>query len=306
MKKFIFVMGPTAAGKSSWALRQALKYKAAIINCDSIQVYRDLDIGSSKPTLMEREQVPHYLFDYVSFPQEMTAGQYVRDFFLTLDKIKEDLVFVVGGTGFYFQALEQGMYPVKTLSQEIKEKIHREFQKMTLAEVFLWIQERDPIYAQKISANDSYRLERAFELMVSENKSMTQIQEDFNQAKKKFPYKYLKIGITAEKSELLVSVQKRTQQMLENGLIDEVKNLLEKGYSQWAPMTSVGYKEVVQYLNAHPNMNDIKKIENLEALHQEIVSQTMKLIKKQKTWFKRDKEIMNIDKMQTLDLNDLI
>ena len=291
-------MGPTAAGKSSWALRQALKYKAAIINCDSIQVYRDLDIGSSKPTLMEREQVPHYLYDYVSFPQEMTAGQYVRDFFLTLDKIKEDLVFVVGGTGFYFQALEQGMYPVKTLSQEIKEKIHREFQKMTLAEVFLWIQERDPVYSQKISANDSYRLERAFELMVTENKSMTQIQEDFNLAKKKFPYKYLKVGITAEKSELLVSVQKRTQQMLENGLIDEVKNLLNKGYLQWAPMTSVGYKEVVLYLNAHPKMNDIKKIENREALHQEIVSQTMKLIKKQKTWFKRDKEIMNIDKHQ--------
>lgn len=295
-------MGPTAAGKSSWALHQALKYKAAIINCDSIQVYRDLDIGSSKPTLLERKQVPHYLFDYVSFPQEMTAGQYVRDFFSAVDKINEELVFVVGGTGFYFQALEQGMYPVKTLSQEVKQKIHREFHKMTLAEVFLWIQERDPIYAQKISAKDSYRLERAFELMVSENKSMTQIQEDFNQAKKKFPFKYLKIGITAEKSELLTSVQKRTRQMLENGLIDEVKSLLEKGYSQWAPMTSVGYKEVVQYLNAHSYINDIKKIDNLEYLHQEIVTQTMKLIKKQKTWFKRDKEILNIDKDQDFEI----
>lgn len=99
-------MGPTAAGKSAWAMVQAKKYHGAIVNCDSIQIYKDLDIGSSKPSRQEMSEVPHYLFDYVSYPTEMTAGQYIRDFFSQIKSIKESVVFVVGGTGFYFQALE--------------------------------------------------------------------------------------------------------------------------------------------------------------------------------------------------------
>ncbi len=282
-------MGPTASGKSNWAIKQAVKYKAAIINCDSIQVYKELDIGSSKPSLQERSLVPHYLFDYVSYPAEMTAGQYTRDFFSILEQIKEDLIFVVGGTGFYFQALELGMYPVKIIPEEVKARIAQELQKKTFAQIYEWITERDPIYANKISVNDKYRIERAYELMVSENKTMTQIQEDFDKAKKVFPYKYLKIGISGSREDLLKLVEKRTAQMIDNGLIDEVKMLINKGYSSWAPLSSVGYKEVVIYLNENRSK---------EWLAEEINKNTMKLIKKQKTWFQRDKQIININKEQ--------
>lgn len=282
-------MGPTASGKSNWAIKQAVKYKAAIINCDSIQVYKELDIGSSKPSLQERSLVSHYLFDYVSYPAEMTAGQYTRDFFSTLKQIKEDLIFVVGGTGFYFQALELGMYPVKIIPEEVKARIAQELQRKTFAQIYEWITERDPIYANKISVNDKYRIERAYELMVSENKTMTQIQEDFDKAKKVFPYKYLKIGISGSREDLLKLVEKRTTQMIDNGLIDEVKMLINKGYSSWAPLSSVGYKEVVIYLNENRSK---------EWLAEEINKNTMKLIKKQKTWFQRDKQIININKEQ--------
>lgn len=282
-------MGPTAAGKSAWAMEQAGKLDAAIVNCDSIQVYKELDVGSSKPTAKEMSEVPHYLFDYVSYPQEMTAGQYTRDFFSEIKKINQKILFVVGGTGFYFQALEQGMYPVKQISEEVREKVKKDFQEKSFESIYLWIKEKDPLYAAKISINDKYRIERAYELMVSENKTMTQVQEEFNQQKQKFPYPYLKVGVTGSKEELLPLVQRRTKKMLAEGLISEVQSLLKKGYKGWSPLESVGYKEVQEYLEKNL---DVRWLED------EINKNTMKLIKKQRTWFQRDKEVINITRAQ--------
>lgn len=280
-------MGPTAAGKSSWALAQAKKFqgRAGIVNCDSIQVYKDLDIGSSKPTKKEMSEVPHYLFDYVSYPNEMTAGQYTRDFFSEVKRIKENIIFVVGGTGFYFQALEQGMYPVKQIPLEVREQVKKDLAEKSYEDIYLWIKEKDPLYAAKISENDKYRIERAYELMVSENKTMTQVQEDFNKQKQKFPYPYLKVGVTGKKEDLLPLVQARTKKMLAEGLISEVQELLQKGYKGWAPLESVGYKEVQEYLAEN---------KDIPWLEEEINKNTLKLIKKQRTWFQRDKEIINI------------
>lgn len=288
-------MGPTAAGKSAWALEQAKKYQGAIVNCDSIQVYKELDIGSSKPSLQERKEIPHYLFDYVDYPQEMTAGQYTRDFFDILKQIPQKVIFVVGGTGFYFQALEQGMYPVRQISDQVREKVQKDLNEKSHENIYLWIKEKDPLYAQKISINDKYRIERAYELMSSENKTVTQVQEEFNQQKQRFPYPYLKIGVTGKKEELLPLVQTRTKRMLQQGLEQEVQMLLKKGYKGWAPLESVGYKEVQEYLE--------KKLDSAW-LEDEINKNTMKLIKKQRTWFQRDKQIINITS-QEIQLSQL-
>ena len=121
IKKVIFVQGPTGAGKSSWALEKARRIPdSCIVNCDSVQIYKHVDIGSNKPTFVEMRTVPHYLYSYVDFPYTITAGQYERLFFSTLETISENVVFVVGGTGFYFQAIEKGMYPVASVTDEVK------------------------------------------------------------------------------------------------------------------------------------------------------------------------------------------
>ncbi len=284
-KHVVFVVGPTAAGKSHWALEQAKKYPdSCIVNCDSVQIYKHLDIGSSKPSADELKIRPHYLYSEIAFPETVTAGQYERLFFNLLESIPEKEIFVVGGTGFYFQAIERGMYPVSVIKEEVKTEFEQLVADKGFEYLYQWIEKNDPEFARKISVNDHYRIERSYQLMRSEAKPMTQIQKEFSEAQRPFPYPLTKIGITEEKEILRDMVSLRTKKMLQQGLVEEVKHLLEKGMGDWDPMSSVGYKETIQWLQA-------PKVSDLFSLEAEICVSTMQLIKKQKTWFQRDKSI---------------
>lgn len=283
-KKVIFVQGPTGAGKSHWALMQAKKIpNSCIVNCDSVQIYKHVDIGSNKPSGQELQSLPHYLYSQVDFPNTITAGQYERLFFSTLDSIKEEIIFVVGGTGFYFLAVEKGMYPVSSVKPEVKVETDQLIADKGFDYLFDWVMAFDPDYAQKLSRNDHYRIERAYQLMKSENKSITQIQAEFNQTERVFPCPLLKIGITEDKEILRRIIKERTVGLIKKGLIQEVKALLDKGMIDWDPLNSVGYKEVVKYLSSGQSDSVV--------LIDEITQNTMKLIKKQKTWFQKDKQI---------------
>lgn len=283
-KPIIFVVGTTATGKSEWALKLAQEFKGVIVNCDSVQLYKKLDIGSAKPSLAEQALVPHYLLDYISPPEEMTAGNYARDFFACLEKIPEGKpVFVVGGTGFYFMAIEKGMYPVTKVSPELKKQVEDEIAALGGPEkLHQELTKTDPEYAAKIHLSDHYRIGRAIELIRSQGKSVTQIQKEFAEAREEFPYPLLKLGPTWDREVLRARIRQRCQQMLDRGLIAEVKQLLDEGLEGWAPMSSVGYKEVVQMLRG-----ELKEAELLEALS----INTAQLAKRQRTWFQRDKEI---------------
>jgi len=286
-KKVIFVQGPTGAGKSHWALEQAAKLPSScIVNCDSVQIYKHVDIGSNKPSLVEFERRPHYLYSVVDFPDTITAGQYERLFFSTLETLKETVIFVVGGTGFYFQAIEKGMYPVSVIADQVKDETSRLISEKGFDFLYDYIMVEDPDFAKKISRNDHYRIERSFQLMRSENKTMTQIQADFSKSQRSFPYPLLKIGIREDKDILRDIIVQRTKVLLDAGLVAEVESLLAKGMRGWDPLNSVGYKEVVAYLSKQQAPSD-----GLNALADEITQNTMKLIKKQKTWFQRDKDI---------------
>lgn len=286
-KKVIFVVGPTAAGKSHWALEQAKKYSdSCIVNCDSVQIYKHVDIGSSKPSSEDLNLRPHYLYSQIEFPHTVTAGQYERLFFSLLESIPENKVFVVGGTGFYFQAIEKGMYPVKHIKDEVKAEFETLVKEKGFEYLHQWIVKTDPEFAKKLSINDHYRIERSYQLMRSENKPMTQIQKEFSQLQRPFPYPLLKIGITDEKERLRGLVVQRTRKMLESGLVEEVRSLLGRTGGAWDPLSSVGYKEVVDWLGQPEATRS-----SLDELSSVISSNTMKLIKKQKTWFQRDKDI---------------
>lgn len=286
--KLIFVQGPTAVGKSDLALRLAQEFSAAIVNCDSVQVYESLDIGSAKPAAQDMKKAPHFLYSYVPKGAKMTAGQYARDFYELLEKIKSQysLIFVVGGTGFYFQALEKGMYPVLGVSQELRLKISQRLQSNP-QDLYRELQERDPVYAQKISPQDHYRLGRAMEIIWGENKTVTQVKSEFENREKSLPYPLLKLGVHLSKPELQKRVEVRTQKMLNAGLIQEVQKLRQDGWGDWEALRSVGYKETMDFLDGRlGSQTDLEKI---------IIQGTMQLIKKQKTWFRRDNEIQWVE-----------
>ncbi|MBS1970481.1 MAG: tRNA (adenosine(37)-N6)-dimethylallyltransferase MiaA [Bdellovibrionales bacterium] len=283
-KPVIFVVGTTASGKSQWALDMAQDLSGSIVNCDSIQLYKSLDIGAAKPSREEMARVPHYLYDYIPEGATMTAGNYSRDFFPCVEKLPADQpVFVVGGTGFYFQAIEKGMYPVRqtppAIQQEIAEILKTEEGAAKLYEEF---QRIDPEAAQKIHTRDHYRLGRAMELIRAEGKSVTQIQKEFAESQAPFPYPLLKIGLRWDREILRERVKLRTQKMLEAGLIEEVQGLLARGLGDWDALQSVGYKEVLEYLRENKSK---------EWLFENITQNTMGLAKRQRTWFQRDTEI---------------
>lgn len=287
-RRIIFVQGTTASGKSDWALRLAQKHKGVIVNCDSIQVYKKLDIGSAKPSVEERSLLPHYLFDYVNPPEEMTAGVYSRNFEDVLKQIPEATpVFVVGGTGFYFMAIEKGMYPVRTVSEELRKQVEREVQEEGGAQR-LWneLHEKDPEYASKIHVADHYRIGRAIELIRSEGKSVTEVQEEFRHQKSAFPYPLLKVAPRWDREKLAERIQWRTEKMLAAGLIEEVKVVLDEGWAQWSPLQSVGYREVLDYLTGKISKTELAPL---------IAQGTRQLAKKQRTWFQRDAEILWFD-----------
>jgi len=286
--KVIFVVGSTASGKSDYALARAEQKHGAIVNCDSIQLYQGLEIGSALPAPEDQKRVPHFLFSYVPKGEKMTAGKYRRDFYELMKKIENQFaeILVVGGTGFYFQAIEKGMFPVGAANPEVRLAIEEKLKTEAGAEdVYRQFQSLDPQAAQKISANDHYRLARAMELMTVQGKTLTQIKAEFQQKKSDFPWPLEKIGLRLAKEELLQRVRLRTEKMLARGLIEEVRGLMQEGLADWEPLNSVGYKETREFLKGSAEIPDEK------ALTEKIILNTMKLAKKQRTWFQRDPEI---------------
>ncbi len=287
-QKIIFVIGSTASGKSQWAMSLAEQFDGSILNIDSVQFYEGLVIGSAAPTQAEKSEIPHYMYNYVQAPTEMTAGQFLRDFYKLIDcenfnskKIKFPL-FVVGGTGFYIQALEKGMFNVPEISVDLKLQIENEIKEFGNEKAYQELIAFDP--KTQIHVNDAYRIGRALEIKRAFGQTMTQLQSEFENSKKmdlKIPF--IKIGKFLDKDVLFKNVTARTQKMIKDGIITEVEHFIRLGHADWAPLRSVGYFEVLKYLNS-----EISK-ENLPA---EIIQSTMQLIKKQKTWFKRDQTVL--------------
>lgn len=291
--KVVFVMGPTASGKSAMALEWAERFGGAIVNCDSIQVFKSLNVGSAKPSAEDFKRVPHFLFDYLDEGQEMTAGEYRRDFLDLMERIKSQfpVIFVVGGTGFYFQAIEKGMYSVGAVDEVIQKQVELELSTEAGAlRLYQELQDRDPESALKISVRDHYRLGRAIEILRKHGRPVSEIKKEFEKNLLPFPYPLLKIGIRATRQELEPRVQERVEHMLQQGLVHEVRNLLARGLGPWAPLKSVGYQETVCFLQ-----DEIKSEEDLKAL---IIQNTLGLAKKQRTWFRRDPEIFWIEMSQ--------
>jgi len=281
--QIVFIVGPTASGKSTLAIEIAKIAGCEVINADSIQVYDGLDVGSAKPTQDEMRGIPHHLIGHIAKGKKYTAGQFRDDVFRIIKERSEfgkNRFLVVGGSGFYLKALMTDLYPVPQVPKEIQSQI----QALLPQERYQKLQILDSEYAQQINSNDTYRVQRALEVCLTTGQKMSEIRKQFS--KKTFPYKYLKIGVMGPKENLRKRIQQRTEKMLENGLIEEVQKVLNEGFDQWLALESVGYREVKLYLNGQISRHE---------LVDQIVKETMALVKKQMTWFRKDTEIKWFD-----------
>ena len=284
-KPLIFILGPTAVGKTEWALKWAERAGGVIVNGDSVQLYRELTIGSAKPVFQGSPPVPHYLFGCVKAPQVWTAGDYRRSALEILQKqLKTRTGFVPGGSGFYLQALEKGMYPAPKVTQEIVDELMAAYEKKGLDFLYRELKKQDPCRAEEIGPEDSYRILRSLAVIKSGGRSVSEIKKDFSG--KKPPWPCVKIGLRAGREDLIKRVESRTQDMLKRGLIEETEDLLKKGLESWRPLKSVGYRETLLFL---------KGLIDRRELYRQIVQNTLRLTKKQKKWFARDKDIIWYD-----------
>lgn len=280
----LFVVGATASGKTELALSLAEILKFPIVNCDSVQIYRDLVIGSARPTDEEMQRVPHHLFGHQVSGSQYDVSSYV-DEVTDLFKNKElKSALFCGGSGFYLQALEKGLFPKQTVSVELKERAQVMSEEMGFEKLHQWVCQRDPDHGKKFHFNDHYRVLRAAEILLSSSKTVTELKDEM--AKASFsplpPSQCWKMGLFWERHEQKERLLRRALQMFEMGWIDEVKALLRTNSLDWPPLATVGYKQVIQ---------GIQEGWAQEKLVQEVVQANMQLIKKQGTWFKKQKHI---------------
>lgn len=277
----VLIVGPTCTGKTDFAFFLSEQMPLSILNADSLQFYRGLDIGSAKPDFKKYPKVDHYLFDHVSPPDTYTAGQYQKDARALLkDILPKHPALIVGGSGFYLQALEKGTYPVSKVDPIIHKQLMEEQALYGVDALYKELKEKDEVYASSIYKTDKYRIIRALCFIRKDLGKMSDIKKEFQQDT--LPYPLIKIGLTASKSVLQKRITLRTARMLKQGLIEETQKLMEEGLQDFPPLSSVGYKECMLYLQ-----NQIQK----DVLEERIFTRTMQLVKKQKVWFKRDLDI---------------
>ncbi|MBS1347903.1 MAG: tRNA (adenosine(37)-N6)-dimethylallyltransferase MiaA [Firmicutes bacterium] len=297
-KQIIVILGPTACGKTALSIAIAQRFNCEIISADSMQVYQGMNIGSAKIKAEEQNGIPHHLIDIIP-PQQPFS---VADFYSLADLAIEDITargkmpLVCGGTGLYINSL---VTPYNFASStdadpQIRERLRKEFTENGGEEMYQRLQQIDPQYANKIHHHDSRRLIRALEIYEASG----QRPSDLQAANQPVKYRPVMIGLTADRARIYQLIEQRIDLMLDAGLIDEVKRLLDAGISRDAvSMQGLGYKQIAAYLAGEMDL-----VEAVATLKRD----TRRFAKRQITWFKRDPRICWFDIDQYLEEGELV
>lgn len=292
--KVIVICGPTASGKTSLSISLAKKINGEIVSCDSMQIYKEMDIGSAKPTVEEMQEIKHYLVDFVSPEKRYSVSEYKEDASKAIEEIinKGKTPIIVGGTGLYLNSL---IYNIQYNEMEVDLNYRRELEKEAeeygLEVLYNRAKEIAPEAMEKVSANDKKRITRVLEIYNATGRNKTELEK---KSRKEVPYNYLIFGINMERSILYDRINKRVDIMLEQGLIEEVKNLINKYSNMPTAMQGLGYKEVKEFLDGN-----ISKEEMIEKIKME----TRRYAKRQITWFKRIENIIWLDGLNKTEEN---
>jgi len=277
----IAVVGPTAAGKSALALRLAREHGGEIVSCDSLQIYRGLDIGSAKATPGERASVPHHLVDVVDPDAVFSAADYARLAREAVAAIRARgrLPIVAGGTGLYLRALLHGLFQGPSRDAALRARLERIAERYGDARLHRLLLRVDPAAAERTHPNDRVRLVRALEVYALTGRPLTSQQAETGPA---LEGPQLLIGLAPGRGRLREAVEARTRQMFERGLLEEVRGLLTRfGEPPPRPLAAIGYRQAVAVLRGALAP---------DAAQREIVTETMRFAKRQMTWFRHQAE----------------
>ena len=295
MQKVIVICGPTASGKTGLSIELAKRINGEIVSCDSMQIYKDMTIGTAKPTAEEMQGIKHYLIDCVSPEQRFSVADYKREATNAIKDIlaKGKVPIVVGGTGLYLEALIYGIeYEEIEVDLDYRARLDKIEEEKGLQYLYNEAEKIDEEAAKKISPNDKKRIYRVLEIYKATGKTKTQLEKE---SRKKCPdFDYILFGINMDRDKLYERINKRVDMMIKNGLIGEVQDLSKKYNEFPTAMQGLGYKEVIEYLEGK-----ITKDEMIE----KIKMMTRRYAKRQLTWFRKYENITWLDGLKPVEEN---
>ena len=296
MKPTIYVIGgPTASGKSKLAVELAKKINGEIISADSMQIYKDMNIGTAKVNEEEMQGIKHYLIDFIMPDKRYSVSDFKKDAENAITEIlqKGKTPIVVGGTGLYIDSL---IYGIEFQDEEIDIAYRNELNEIAenegLAKLYQEAQKIDPEAMKKISENDKKRIIRVLEIYHKTGKTKTEQEKESRKNEVKYNYKVY--AITMDRGTLYDRIEKRVDKMIEEGLIEEVQSILSKYKHFPTAMQGLGYKEVVEYLEGKTTK---------EEMIEKIKKETRHYAKRQLTWFRKNKETIWLDGEKTTEEN---
>lgn len=282
MYPVLAIVGPTGSGKSDLGLFLARHFQGEIINCDSVQVYAGLDVGSAKTPAAERGGIPHHLLDVISPQHELGAGDYARLARSALRNVveRQKLPVIVGGTGLYLRAFLEGLSPAPTRDEALRERLRSKYQTNSPL-LSRYLRRFDPSAANRIHPNDGQKLIRAVELTMKARQPASTLQSQPRDALTGI--KVLKIGLNPDRKSLYEKLNLRAISMFKTGLLEETRELLASGVpSNAKPLQTLGYKQAVQVLTSELSLS--------EAVLQ-CQTKTRQYAKRQLTWFRHDPNV---------------
>lgn len=306
--KLIIISGPTASGKTSTSIKlanfinQKLNKQVSIINFDSLLFYKEISIGTAKPTASEMGSITHYLVNTTSIATPINASDYIKEAESIIYQLhhQEKVVILVGGSAFYLRALLKGMYDSPKTDDNIKVEAAELLKNHGIEPIIEFLKNNDPEVLQYLHHNDHYRLVRAYEhfkstgTKISEQKKLSDENDPYDFSKISHPWDILHFYLDLDKSTHQNLILQRTKQMFSDGLLEEVKSLLSQGFdSNLKPLQSIGYKETIDYIRGNYS--------TLDACIERIVVSTRQLAKSQRTFFKKIHPKLEMNPLQDQD-----
>ncbi|HUJ23494.1 MAG TPA: tRNA (adenosine(37)-N6)-dimethylallyltransferase MiaA [Bryobacteraceae bacterium] len=278
----IVILGPTGSGKSQLALQVAANFAGEVVSCDSLQIYRYFDIGTAKLPPAERRAIPHHLIDIIDPDEVFTAGEYARLARPILEQVsaRGHVPVVAGGTGFYVRALLDGLFPGPERDPALRSRLGTR-EKRKPGSIHRLLRRFDPEAARRIHPHDLPKTIRALEVCILARRPMTEMFREGRAALS--GYIVRKIGLWPPREELYERLDRRTEQMFQGGLIDEVRSILARGFAPTAkPFESHGYRQALQFLNGELNLEEAVFYAQRN---------TRRYAKRQMTWFRQERDV---------------
>ena len=278
-KLLIVIVGPTAIGKTALAIKLAKHYKTEIISADSRQFYKELNIGTAKPSNKQLHSIRHHLIDNISISDNYNISQFESDAKENIDNLfkTKDYAIVVGGSGLYINTILYGIDKMPKVDDSLREKLNAEYLNNGLRNLHDKLKKLDPISYEKIDLDNHRRVIRALEVTISSKKPYSSYLKDSD---RKPAYNEIIIGLNTDRTRLHSMINKRVEEMIECGLVEEVKKL--RKFKHLNSLNTIGYKEIFDYLEDKMNLE--QAIENIK-------TNTRRYAKRQITWFKSNKMI---------------